>query len=274
MRSLLRKFAHSLYSTGLVKRSYESLKTEIMHSTWWYDFELPCGTKLPSAAEPADVNDGHYTRMKMLEEALAEDLANPQNVANSTYLEFASHQGWFATNMAKKGFRKCLGLEVRDRHIHMSTIMAQAMGLQNLEFRKADIFKIDPEAFGQWDYLTMFGLLYHVEDPIGALRLAHALTRKKFVIETQVAPNMEGVIDWGHHTYRKKVHGAFALIDEHDDLENPEASVTGICMVPSIEGLIWVMKKEGFKNVRLIEPPKDAYEQLANRVRVVVAGEK
>jgi len=274
MRSLLRKFAPFLYSTGLAKRSYESLKQEIINSTWWYDFELPCGTKLKSAAEPAEVNNGHYTRLKMLEEALEEDLADKENIAQSTYLEFASHQGWFATTMAKKGFRRCLGLEVRDRHIHMSTIMAQALGIQNLEFQKADIFKLDPEEFGQWDYLTMFGLLYHVEDPVGALRLAYALTRKKFVIETQVGPNIEGEIDWGHHTYRKKLYGAFTLVDEHDDLENPEASVTGICMVPSIEGLIWVMQKVGFRNVRLIEPPEDAYEQLAKKVRVVVVGEK
>ena len=50
----------------------------------------------------------------------------------------------------------------------------------------------------------MLGLLYHVENPVGALRLARALTRRACVIETQVTPNMTGVVDWGAYTFQRQ----------------------------------------------------------------------
>ncbi|MEP7097741.1 MAG: hypothetical protein ABI748_08775, partial [Dokdonella sp.] len=66
--------------------------------------------------------------------------------------------------------------------------------------------------------------------------------------------------------------GSFGIIDETDDTHGPEASTTGICLVPSIEALFWIMRKIGFARVELVPPPENAYEQLRYGKRVMVVG--
>ena len=60
----------------------------------------------------------------------------------------------------------------------------------------------------------MLGLIYHLENPVGAIRKAHALCKDVCLIETQVAPNLSGQLDWGNYTFVKPMMGSFAIIDE------------------------------------------------------------
>ena len=68
----------------------------------------------------------------------------------------------------------------------------------------------------------------------------------------------------------RPLKGSFGIIDETDDNHGPEASITGICLVPSLEALIWILHKVGFSEVKILEPPADAYEQLLHHKRVMV----
>jgi hypothetical protein len=68
------------------------------------------------------------------------------------------------------------------------------------------------------------------------------------------------------------MHGALAIIDETEDLANPESSISGISLCPSTEGLLWIMRKLGFARVEVLPPPEGAYEQIASGKRVMVAG--
>jgi hypothetical protein len=70
----------------------------------------------------------------------------------------------------------------------------------------------------------------------------------------------------------RPLKGSFGIIDETDDTHGPEASTTGICLVPSLEALFWIMRKVGFARVELVPPPADGYEQLVHGKRVMVAG--
>jgi hypothetical protein len=71
----------------------------------------------------------------------------------------------------------------------------------------------------------------------------------------------------------RPLKGSFGIIDEMDDTQGPEASVTGICLVPSLEALLWLLQKVGFSQARVLEPPEDAYEQLRHHKRVMVAAQ-
>lgn len=126
---------------------------------------------------------------------------------------------------------------------------------------------------GSFDVTLMFGILYHLENVVGALRLAKALTNKICLIETQVTPNLTGVTDWGSYRFSKEIVGCLAIIDETNELDsnNPEANITPITLVPSLQGLLWLLKAVGFRHSRVIIPPPDAYEQIAYGKRVVLA---
>jgi hypothetical protein len=150
--------------------------------------------------------------------------------------------------------------------------MRDALGLSNLRVQHSDVHALEPARLGQFDLVLMLGLIYHLENPIGALRQAHALTRQACVVETQVVPGMSGMVDYGSYRFVRPLKGSFGIIDETDDTHGPEASTTGICLVPSTDALMWIMRKIGFKRVDILPPPADAYEQLLHGKRVMVVG--
>ena len=57
-----------------------------------------------------------------------------------------------------------------------------------------------------------------------------------------------------------------------EETHGPEMSTTGICLAPSVEALIWIMQKVGFKDVKMIEPEEHHYEQHRFKKRVMIAG--
>jgi tRNA (mo5U34)-methyltransferase len=234
---------------------------------WFYEFDLPDGTKTVSYL-PAGIEKIHTTRLEMLWQALAPVAAGKWG--DLSVIDVACHQGYYATQLARKGCRDVLAIDARAEHVADTALMGDVYGLSNLRTLQVDINRLDPATLGTFDVTMMLGLLYHVENPVGTMRLARALTRRACVIETQVVPNMTGIVDWGAYTFQRPMIGSFAIIDETDETHAPEASTTGICVCPSFEALVWVLRKVGFARVERIAPPAGAYEQLASGKRVVV----
>ena len=104
--------------------------------------------------------------------------------------------------------------------------------------------------------------------------MAKSLTKKICLIETQTAPNISGVIDWGTDANKKKMFGSFSIIDEtyENSLNNREANLNNISLVPSLEALIHLMKKLNFSEIKILNPSKNAYEQFQHGNRIMIAG--
>ena len=111
------------------------------------------------------------------------------------------------------------------------------------------------------DHIGMKPLYLHESD--GLLR---SDTRLEHV--SSVATSM---LDYGHHTFVKPIIGSFAIVDETDETHGPETSTTGICLVPSLDALTWILRKVGFASVEVLPVPADGYEQLRFGKRVMVA---
>jgi hypothetical protein len=191
------------------------------------------------------------------------------NWPGHSVIDVACHQGYFASHLARKGC-DVLGIDARLEHVADTQLVAKAYGLPNLRAAQHDINILRPEELGQFDITLMLGLLYHVENPVGTIRLARALTRKACVIETQVVPNMTGVVDWGSYRFQRPLVASFGIIDETAETHAPEASTTGICVTPSYEALLFLLRKLGFGRVERIPVPEGGYEQLASGKRVMV----
>ena len=82
---------------------------------------------------------------------------------------------------------------------------------------------------------------------------------------------MGGPVDWGSYRFVRPLKGVFGIIDEMEEIHAPEASVTGICLAPSVEGLLWILHAVGFARAELLPVPDDGYEQLKYGKRVMVA---
>jgi len=140
-----------------------------------------------------------------------------------------------------------------------------------LRLLQLDIEEARAEQVGTHDLTLMLGLLYHLENPVRALRLARAVTRRMLVIESQVVPHMSGVIDWGSWRFQRHMVGNFGIVDETEETHAPEASVRGICLAPSVETLEWLLKRVGFARVERLMPPPDGHEQLVAQKRAMFA---
>lgn len=233
---------------------------------WFYPFALPDGRMLPSS-HGGRVDAIHTTRARMLDAWLAREFAGDRSRLQA--LDVACHQGYFAIQLARAGFGRVDAADVRREHIDDVDLLRRIYNLDNLHTQHSDVFEM--RGAGSHDLVLMFGLLYHLENPVGALRQAHALTRKACVIETQVVPHLSGMVDWGSYEYVRPLKGCFGIIDEIDETHAPEASVTGVCLAPSTEGLLWLLHAVGFSHAEVLPVPDDGYEQLRHGKRVMVA---
>jgi len=248
----------------------QQLEAKILERKWFYHFELPSGrvteNYLPEFARPI-----HTTRRDMMNQFLDNEFG--ESIKDLRCVDLACHEGYFSHHLVLKGVKEVVGIDARHDHIEDANKIRQVYSHQNLRFQVGDIQKLQPHQIGKFDFTLMFGILYHLENVVGALRFAQGITDKVCLIETQIVPNMTGIIDWGSHRFNKDIIGCLAIIDETSELqhENPEANITPITIVPSLPGLLWLLKAVGFKDAKVLNPPADAYEQLASYKRVIVA---
>jgi len=236
--------------------------------TWFYPYVLPDGRVLPSS-HGGRVDAIHTTRARMLDAFVDAQFGGSRSALSA--VDLACHQGYFSIQLARAGFGKVLAVDARAEHVADTQLLADIYGLKGLATRQHDVLTLTPGQVGVHDLVAMFGLIYHLENPVGALRVARALTRRACVIETQVVPHLSGMVDWGSYEYVRPLKGCFGIIDEIGETHAPEASVTGICLAPSTEGLLWLLRAVGFREARVLPVPDDGYEQLRHGKRVMVA---
>lgn len=241
----------------------------ILDKIWFYRFQLPSG-KVTATYDDGALDQIHETRLAMLESVVRARFG--QSLAGRNAIDIACHQGWFATKLAQWNAQDVLAIDARAEHVADTTLIRDTLQLSNLRVEQSDVHALEPGKLGKFDLVLMLGLIYHLENPVGALRQARALTRQVCVVETQIVPGLSGVVDYGSYRFVRPLKGSFGIIDETEETHGPETSTTGICLVPSLDALFWIMRKVGFARVELVPPPEDAYEQLRYGKRVMVAG--
>lgn len=251
-----------------MSKAQDEILEAIREREWFYRFDLPDGSSTASYL-PESAVAVHETRRVMMERAL-EPVFN--DGARPSALDLGSHQGWFAAQLARLGCSRVTGLEPREQHIEDARLITGALGLDQIEFVQGDIDHIDQSGVETADIVLMFGLLYHLENPVAAIRAAHRYCRRVCLIETQVGPHLSGPMDWGSYEFVRPIQGCFTVIDETDETHGPEAATGGICLAPSTPTLLWIMEKVGFRDVGLVAPPENGYEQHRHGKRVVAVG--
>ncbi len=246
----------------------KEIEREILGRRWFYRFILPSGAETELYVPP-EVELIHDTRRRMMFDVLDPLFSNtwPQ----VTCFDMACHEGYFTHHLVKRGCKRVVGVDARAGHIYSADLIRKVHNQTNVEYRQLNVFDLNPQDYEPFDVVLMFGLLYHLENPIGALRIARALTGKVCLVETQLAPGVEGDIDWGSYRWGRRIQGSLAVIDEPDVDENPEAGVGGIALVPSVAALFWIMRRLGFTKCEAVTVPEDAHEQLARGKRIMIA---
>jgi ubiquinone/menaquinone biosynthesis C-methylase UbiE len=242
-------------------------------SPWFYNFDLgPFGST--ASILPPHILPIHETRLEMVNRAVDAHFAG--GFSQIRCLDVGCHEGYFSVAMARKGMREVRGVDVRTQSLEKARLVAETLGLKNLVFDQQNCEQINTEETGQFELCLFLGVLYHLENPMLALRNIARLTSNLCVIETQVADEVEGYTEWGAREWTKKYHGVLAVIDESDEFYTDirETGATPLVMCPSPAALEIMLKHAGFRRIDIIAPPPGAYEQHARGKRLVCAAYK
>jgi SAM-dependent methyltransferase len=240
---------------------------EALGQDWFYRVELADGSVTNSYVDD-HVSQIHDTRAQMLAASLDDFMPEAQR---KRAVDIACHQGFFSLQLARAGFDEVTALDARAEHVERTRLLMRATGEERVRAEVGDVYELTAQDHGQFDLVLVFGLLYHLENPVLALRRARDLCAGTMIIETQIAPNMSGPLDYGSFRFVKPIEGAFAIVDETEETHGPETSTQGICLVPSYEALVFILERLGFQRIEKVAVPDGGYEQLRFGKRVMIA---
>ena len=243
----------------------DPIEEEILGRKWFYRYQLPSG-RTTQLYIPEEIARIHETRREMMLSAIAPLTRNADPAPDA--IDIASHQGFFSFELARH-CRHVLGLEYQARHVESANLIKRACGYDNVDFLQENVETMPAGRYDPADIVIMFGLMYNLENPIGVLRRACELTKRVLLIETQTTMlDLEGPVDSGHASNTNFMHGYFGIFAGNP--ENIDGSASDIVFYPSPKGLVWVLRKLGFSEVEVLEPPSGAYQQLATYKRIMV----
>lgn len=238
---------------------------------WFYEFDLGAYGRTTSQLPP-EVLPIHQTRLAMLERVVDEHFRG--RIEQVRCLDVGCHEGFYTVAMAGKGMREVRGIDVRPESLTKARFVTEVLGLKNVSFEERNVE--DLAGTESYDLCLFLGVLYHLENPVGALRNLSRITRELCIVETQVVDEIEGSTEWGARAWTRPYQGILALIDESGEFynRNAETGASPVATCPSPKALEFLLRQAGFRRTELIEPPPDGYEQHRRGKRVVCAAYK
>ena len=181
-------------------------------------------------------------------------------------LDLACNEGWFSMQVARRGAASVLGIDVRSAHIEKSQWMAQASGMSRASLRTEDLFSFAGSSGEQYDLVLCLGLLYHLENPMGAVRVARQFTKNVCVIEGLVARS--ATMQAAKFGYAQPREGPGAIVLPADPVHCKETA--GVAIIPSLPALHLMLCRAGFREVHLVMPPESASPTFQAYDRVIL----
>ena len=185
MENFLKRAVRSLRGSNEAKRIVD--KDELArrlesYGGWKYKFDLGNGLVTPVYSEYVETIN--QTKARLLFNEL--DARFGDRWQDVTCLDAGCNEGFYGIEIAKRGGKSVLGFDPRATSIERAEFIRRQLMLGNISFQVDDIFNLTPSGHGTFDLTLCLGLLYHLEDPLGALRRLRSITKELCVIETEV----------------------------------------------------------------------------------------
>ena len=236
-----------------------------------YEWELGGGIR--TAILDDELMSVHRTRA-----AIAEPVARAafkKAGRKATALDLACSEGWFAHRAREWGAGSVRGIDIRPENIRRAELIRDHLGIapEQLSFEVADVFDLDSP---EHDVVLCLGLIYHLENPIGALRIARSLTRGVCIVESQLTEQVEPIRHgWGTSGDYIEQEASWAAWYEPPALQDghPIASHGGVVsLIPNRAAMLQAMSVAGFGRVEPLPVPAGLNAQYVEGHRLVVAG--
>jgi 2-polyprenyl-3-methyl-5-hydroxy-6-metoxy-1,4-benzoquinol methylase len=101
-------------------------------------------------------------------------------------LDVACNCGGFSILASDAGADEVVGFDSEERYIDQAKFIREARQDKRVRFELDQLGNVSEERYGRFDVSFFFGILYHLEDPIGGLRRIASLTADTMVVDTHL----------------------------------------------------------------------------------------
>ncbi len=114
------------------------------------------------------------------------EAASGGSIEGRRVLDVACNCGGFSVEAARRGADQVLGFDIVPHYIEQANLIKSALELANVDFRVMAIDDLDRAVHGTFDIAFCFGILYHLENPVLAMKKIAALTTDVLVVDSNV----------------------------------------------------------------------------------------
>jgi 2-polyprenyl-3-methyl-5-hydroxy-6-metoxy-1,4-benzoquinol methylase len=236
----------------------DELRSELENGpTWTYAWKLRDGRTTPV----------HRPFLVSLSEASAAQIEAPVREAlaaagpNPSAIDIACNEGWFAHRMLEWGAERVVASDARELNVRRAALIRDHYGIaaERLELIHSDLFDLDPARLGSFDVVALLGVIYHLENPMGAMRLARALTGSLCVIQSQVTRFASPIALGYADGELREAPASFAVhreSEEETSLSSLAAMPGVLSLIPNRRAIVEMALAAGFASADVLEFPK------------------
>lgn len=205
-----------------------------------------------------DLGDGLYTKTESI---MGEPVDHPQgpwqtiqrilprDLAGKTVLDVGCNAGFYSFEAKRRGAKRVLGVDGQRQHVRQGLFVRKVLGL-DVEFRRVNVYELNPRITEQFDITLALGLLYHLKHPILALENLYQVTKELLVIETAIMPPERTPESFPHPLGEQQM-----LLHPLAFVENPAGAKEQVFnwFLPGIEALKALLRTTGFDEVEIVE---------------------
>ncbi|HEX2192098.1 MAG TPA: methyltransferase domain-containing protein [Acidimicrobiales bacterium] len=155
------------------------LREAVSAIRWYHRMDLPGGIVTPGVTDPGRA----LPRLHL-----------PERLDGLSVLDIGAWDGFYSFECKRRGAARVLATDHfvwtgRTWGSKEGFLLARDALRLEVEDRDIDVMDISPQTVGSFDLVLLLGLLYHLTDPIGAIRAAASVTNRRLVVETETSLN-------------------------------------------------------------------------------------
>lgn len=164
----------------------QQLTDEINSIKWWHRIEVAPGLFTPGIVRHGeDGSNYEETRFGL-----------PENLAGKSVLDIGGWDGYFAFACEKRNASRVVVCDVSQAAGGnwggtAGFNMAKRLLNSKVEFKELSVNELSPSNAGIFDITLQYGVLYHLENMLPALKATASVTREYTLLETAVLPRAD-----------------------------------------------------------------------------------
>jgi tRNA (mo5U34)-methyltransferase len=148
---------------------------------WFHCIDLGGGLKTKTASVMGEPIEHPEPTWQIIRQCL------PADLSGKSVLDVGCNGGFYSVEAKRRGAKRVLGVDAQRKHIRQALFVRQVLRL-DIEYRRMDVYELDPRVIGEFDVTLALGLVYHLKHLVLGLEKLYGVTRELLILETAIIP--------------------------------------------------------------------------------------